>query len=253
MELWLYDVARRALTPFATTGGSSQAPAWTPDGRRIVYRGTRAGTRNLYWKAVDGSGEEERLTTKPGVVHTPSSVSPDGRWLVFTEGGGVVRGNTIWMLSLSGDRTPRRVVTPAVDGQVSPDGRWLAYQSGSAGEEQVYATSFPDAGPRVPISSNGGVDPLWSRDGRELFYTRGERMMAVTVTRGATLSVSAPRELFAGRFRPSLNTITAFSVTPDGRRFLRVQQAQPDRPLTRIEVVLNWASQLTSQTTPGSR
>ena len=104
--LWLYDFARRTLTPFATASGSSQGAVWTADGRRIVYRGTRQGTRNLYWKPTDGSGEEERLTTKPGVVHTPSSVSPDGQWLAFTEGGGTVQG-TIWVMSLTGDRTPR--------------------------------------------------------------------------------------------------------------------------------------------------
>ena len=86
--LWLYDFARRTLTPFATASGSSQGAVWTPDGRRIVYRGTRQGTRNIYWKPTDGSGEEERLTTKPDVVQTPSSVSPDGEWLAYSEGGG---------------------------------------------------------------------------------------------------------------------------------------------------------------------
>ena len=88
--LWLYDFARRTLTPFATASGSSQGAVWTPDGRRIVYRGTRQGTRNLYWRPTDGSGEEERLTTKPDVVQTPSSVSPDGEWLAYSEGGGPV-------------------------------------------------------------------------------------------------------------------------------------------------------------------
>ena len=69
-------------------------------------------------------------------------------------------------------------------------------------------------------------------------------MMAVTVTGGASLSVSAPRVLFEGRYRGNLNTVTAFDISPDGRRFIRIQQAQPERPITRIEVVLNWASQL---------
>ena len=75
--LWLYDFARRTLTPFATASGSSQGAVWTPDGRRILYRGTRQGTRNIYWKPTDGSGKEERLTTNPDVVQTPSSVSAD--------------------------------------------------------------------------------------------------------------------------------------------------------------------------------
>ena len=115
--LWLYDFARRTLTPFATASGSSQGAVWTPDGRRIVYRGTRQGTRNLYWKPTDGSGDEERLTTKPGVVHTPSSVSPDGQWLAFAEGGGTVQGTT-WVMSLTGDRTPRVFIDGGVSAAV---------------------------------------------------------------------------------------------------------------------------------------
>ncbi|MDQ3417834.1 MAG: hypothetical protein M3541_03485 [Acidobacteriota bacterium] len=242
--LWLFDFARRSLTPFAITGGSSQGAAWTPDGQRIVYRGTRGGTRNLYWKSADGSGEEERLTTKPDVVQTPSSVSPDGEWLLFTEGGGTLNRQGAWAMRLTGDRTPRELVPRAANGKVSPDGRWLAYQTTESGQLEVYARPFPGPGPRIPVSAGGGDSPLWSRDGRELFYTKGDSMMAVNVAAGSTLSVSPPRALFAGRYRPNLNTITAFDVSSDGRRFIRVQQVQPDRPVTRIEVVLNWAQQL---------
>ena len=241
--LWLYDFARRTLTPFATESGSSQGAVWTPDGRRIVYRGTRQGTRNLYWKPADGSGDEERLTTKSGVVHTPNSVSPDGQWLAFAEGGGAVQGTT-WVMSLTGDRTPRVFVKGGVSAEFSPDGKWIAYQSAESGNLEVYLAPFPGPGPRIPVSAGGGESPIWSRDGSELFYTRSDRLMAVSVNRGPTLSVSAPRVLFEGRFRGSLNTVTPFDISPDGRRFLRVQQAQPERAVTRIEVVLNWARQL---------
>jgi Tol biopolymer transport system component len=247
MGLWLYDFARHTLTPFATAGGSSQAPAWTPDGRRIVYRGTRNGTRNLYWKSADGTGEEHRLTTKPGVVHTPGSVSPDGQWIVFCEqGGGLSRGTSNWVarLDAGGESSAPRRLGDGVNGQISPDGKWLAYQSLTSGQFDVYVMPFPGSGPSIPISVNGGGDPLWSRDGRELFYTSGDRLMAVSVTSGVTLAVGAPRVLYAGRYRSSLNSLTAFSVSSDGRRFLRVQQVQPDRPVTRIEIVLNWVTQL---------
>ena len=243
--LWLYDFARHTLTPFVTSGGSSQAGLWTPDGRRIVYRGTRNGLRNLYWRAADGTGEEERLTNKEGVIQTPGSISPDGQWLVFHEvGGGQSRGNTLWAMRLQGDRTPRLLLPVALNGQISPDGRWLAFQSTTSGQIEVYVRPFPGPGPSIPISVNGGIDPLWSRNGRELFYTSGDKTMAVAVTKGATLSVGPPRVLFEGRYRPSVNSLTAFSVAQDGGRFLRVQQVQPDRPVTRIEIVLNWFSQL---------
>ena len=168
--LWLYDFARRTLTPFATASGSSQGAVWTADGGRIVYRGTRQGTRNLYWKPTDGSGDEERLTTKPGVVHTPTSVSPDGQWLAFAEGGGTVQGTT-WVMSLTGDRTPRVFMKGGVAAEFSPDGKWIAYQSAESGNLEVYLAPFPGPGPRIPVSAGGGESPIWSRDGSELFYT----------------------------------------------------------------------------------
>jgi eukaryotic-like serine/threonine-protein kinase len=251
MGLWLYDFGRHTLTPFATTGGSSQAAVWTPDGRRVVYRGTRTGTRNLYWKAADGSGDEERLTTKAGVVQTPTSVSPGGDVVVFSEGGGPsMGGGSLWAMPLHGDRTSTLLVQQGHNGQISPDGKWIAYQSPKSGQLEVYVTSFPQPGAQVPISVNGGTDPLWSRHGRELFYTNGDRLMSVSVNPGATLSVGSPRVLHEGRYRPSPNSVTPWSVSTDGTRFLRVQQVQPDRAVTRIEVVSNWVSQLRPAAAP---
>jgi serine/threonine-protein kinase len=243
MGLWLYDFARHTLTPLATTGGSSQAPVWTADGLRVIYRGTRQGTRNLYWKLADGSGQEERLTTKMDVNQAAGSVSPDGQWLVFNESPTEGRAASLWMMHLEGDRVPRRIDEGMQNGQVSTDGRWLAYQADVAGQSEVYVTPFPGPGPRTPVSANGGDNPLWSHDGNELFYTSGDKTMTVTVNRGATISVGTPRVLYEGRFRPGSNSVTPFGVSSDGR-FLRIQQVQPDRPVTRIEVVLNWFSAL---------
>jgi serine/threonine-protein kinase len=144
-------------------------------------------------------------------------------------------------MRLQGDQTPRLFSHGMGNGQISPDGRWLAYQSNTSGQFEVYVTPFPGPGPRIPVSANGGDNPRWSRDGRELFYTRGDRMMAVTLIPGPTLSVGAPRALFEGRYRAASNFVTPFDVASDGR-FLRIEQVQPDRPVTRIEVVLNWFS-----------
>ncbi len=126
----MYDFDRDTLTPIGNSAGSSQAPLWTADGARVLYRGTRKGTRNLYWRSADGSGEEERLTSKPDVVQTPTSVSADGRWLLFNEGGPNQPGGAgVWVMRLDGDRAPRPFFPePAgeTDGQFSPDGRWIA-------------------------------------------------------------------------------------------------------------------------------
>jgi serine/threonine-protein kinase len=240
MGLWIYDMERRTLSPFATSGGSSQAAVWSRDGRWIAYRGTRKGTRNIYLKAADGTGEELRLTEKVGVVQGPGSFSPDGEWLVYGELA------TLWRVRVRGDRTPQRLLDQANNGQVSPDGRWLAYESSVSGRFEVYAQPFPGPGPRTSISIDGGSDPRWSRDGKELFYTQNDRLMAVSIGSGGTLTVGTPRELYSGRFRPSPNALTSWDVTADGRRFIRVQQVLPDRPLTRIDVVLNWFTELRS-------
>ena len=239
--LWLYDFSRQTLAPFATTGGSSQAPVWTPDGTHVLYRGTRAGHRNVYRKAADGSSPEERLTTREDSIQTPTSISPDGRWLVFTDGMPALGDSTVWLVGTSGDRQPRQLLLPGeINGQVSPDGRWIAFQSIASGRVEVYVQPFPGPGPRRQVSVGGGDCPLWSRDGRELFYSTADKLMGVEVTNGATFVASTPRVLFTGRYRGSLNSNTPYAVAADGRRFLRVQQAQPQRAVTRIDVVLNW-------------
>jgi len=245
--LWLYDFARQTLTPFATSGGSSQAPVWTPDGKRVIYRGTRAGFRNLFWKAADGTGEEGRLTTKADVVQTPTSVSPDGHWVVFNEEGSAQTGGQIWMMPLEGEPSPTgkpTLLVKGTNGQVSPDGKWIAYLSLVSERHEAYVQPFPGPGPRQPISTGGALSPLWSRDGSELFFTTLDELMAVDVTTTPEFSASAPRVVFEGRYRDSFNGNTPYDISADGRRFLRVQQVLPDRALTHIDVVLDWLAEV---------
>ena len=140
--LWLYDFARRTLAPFATASGSSQGAVWTADGGRIVYRGTRQGTRNLYWKPTDGSGDEERLTTKPGVVHTPTRFRRTASGWRSPRAAERLQGTT-WVMSLTGDRTPRVFMKGGAAAEFSPDGKWIAYQSAQSGNLEVYLAPFP--------------------------------------------------------------------------------------------------------------
>jgi eukaryotic-like serine/threonine-protein kinase len=138
---------------------------------------------------------------------------------------------------------PRMLVAGAANGQVSPNGKWLAYQIEGG---DVYVQPFPGPGPRTQISTDGGRDVLWSRDGKELFFQTGDRLMAVDVkTKGSSFSAGVPHLVVHGRYRPSPNVRPAWDVSLDGKRFLRVQQVQPDRPLDRIDIALNWTAQLT--------
>ncbi len=246
--LWLCDLARHTLTPFVTDGGSSQAPVWTPDGRRVVYRATRSGSRNLFWKAADGTDAEERLTTRDGVTQTPTSFSPDGTVLAFNENGGPGEGvSRIWTLPLTGDGAPHELLqTPVreMNGQVSPDGAWLAMSSFSSGQSEVHVRPFPGPGASRQLSIGGGSEPRWSRDGRELFYRNRHQLVAVAVPARPELEWGEPQLLFEGAFKEAGNGNTAYDVAADGKRFLRVQQVQPDRPLDHLEVVLNWGDEL---------
>jgi len=251
--LWMYDFSRSTLTPIGNAPGSSQAPLWTPDGMRVIYRGTREGFRNLYWRRVDGSGDEERLTTKPDVSQTPTSVSSDGRWLLFTENAVERGGGGIWVMGLDGDRTPRPVfatVAGETDGQISPDGRWVAYQAPVSSRPEVHVAPFPGPGARRQVSTDGGTEPLWSRDGRELFFQSGARLMSVDVAPGAEFSASPLRLVHEGRFLKTINGNTCWSLTSDGKRFLRIRQVEPERAITSFELVLNWFAEL-KQRAPG--
>jgi Tol biopolymer transport system component len=246
--LWVFDLERNTVSPIGASAGSSQAPLFTADGTRVIYRATQKGLRNLSWRRADGSGDEERLTTKPDVSQTPTSVSSDGHWLVFNENGGQESGGVgIWVMRLDGDRSARRLFpVPAgeSDGQLSPDGKWLAYQAPVSSRQEIYVTPFPGPGARRQISSDGGTEPLWSRDGRELFFQNGAQLMGVTVTPGAAFSASTPHLVHEGRFFKTINGNTSWNVTPDGKRFLRIQQVVPERAITHLELVLNWFSEL---------
>jgi Tol biopolymer transport system component len=258
LVIWLYDLSRATLTRLTTPDSSSQVPVWAPpDGKYIAYRGTRAGFRNVYRITTDGEGTEERLTTGE-YIQTPSSWSPDGKWLVFTEAGTPATGRDIWVLPMEGDAGPEArkpfLRTPANEdnGVFSPDGQWLAYESNESGQYEVYVHPFPGQGGRVQISTQGGLEPVWSRNGRELFYRSGDRMMAVEISSprdssGAFpsgFSASAPRLLFEGHYQYSGLVSSDYDVSQDGQRFLMVQSSGPEQTPTQIRVVLNWFTEL---------
>jgi Tol biopolymer transport system component len=235
--IWIYGIARETLTTFPSSG-SSQAPSWTPDGRRLLYRGTRAGYRNLFWRAADGSGDEERLTTGDG-SHTPSMLSRDG--IILYSEVSPDTGSDIWMTRLDA-RTPQPfLVTRFTEAApiLSPDGHWLAYRSDESGRTEIYVRPFPGPGGKFLISTEGGVEPRWSRDGRELYYRNGDKMMAVSIATGSTLTAGVPRLVFEGHYHVSDTGVGGYDVAPDGR-FLMIESKGLEQPATHIQVVLNW-------------
>ena len=147
-------------------------------------------------------------------------------------------GFDVWALPFGGDRKPRAVVkTPfaeAVPPRLSPDGRWLAYTSNESGRSEVLVQSFPEPGGRTQISTSGGTEPVWSRDGRELFYLNGDAMMAVEIRTSPTFSAGTPRLLFEGRYVRSPNGVASYDVSADGRGSSASSRCIPTRRRTRF-------------------
>jgi serine/threonine protein kinase/Tol biopolymer transport system component len=248
--LWTYDLSRGTLTRL-TVEGQSRLAIWTPDGKRVTFRSSQAGPENLFWKPADGSGVAERLTTSEN-NQTPASWSPDGKSLLFLEEVSPTNMD-ICALSMEGGHVtaPYCHQTPFLErwADFSPDGHWLTYVSNETGRDEVYVQAYPD-GPKFQVSTDGGTQPAWARNGRELFYIIGAtaastRMMVVDVTLAPTFSASIPRMLFEGRFGTT-TPIRGYDVSADGRRFLMIQPKEqpPERPITQMVVVLNWTEEL---------
>jgi len=238
-QVWVYDLERSTLAPLTLRWNNDDA-IWTPDGRHLTFTSDRDGAANLFRQPADGSGPAERLTTS-GYWQSDPAWSPDGRTLVFSEYG---THADLWILQLDGERKPRPFLTGPFNqdqATLSPNGRWLAYVSNESGREEVYVVPFPGSGGRWPISTDGGSQPLWARDGRELYYREGDRMMAAAVSSDSTFTATRPRLLFEAKHLSG--EVSTYDVTPDGE-FLMIEPGESDTPPTQINVVLNWLQEV---------
>jgi serine/threonine-protein kinase len=244
---WMWDLRRRSLERFSTDPMGNRIAIWSPDGRYIAFGSDRFGRTQLFQRPADRSREAERLL-ESDTLQMPISFAPDGR-LLFSEDV-LNHGRDIQLLWLDGSR---RVVSlvhgPGSDAtaEVSPDSRWLAYDSDESGQFEVYVRPFPDADrARWQISTEGGRQPLWSKDGRELFYRDFTgAVVSVPVTLGSTFSAETPRILLPGsRYIGGGRFMTGrtYDLSLDGRRFLMLKPNQSEDPS--IVMVLNWTEEL---------
>jgi eukaryotic-like serine/threonine-protein kinase len=238
-DIWVYDLTRHTSTR-VTFGGNNQWPIWTPDGKRITFASTRTGSAQLFWVSADGSGSEEQLTTT-SYAHSPRAWSPDGSTLLFDEVTPTTNAD-MWCLPLA-TRTPwslQKTRFREAQGAFSPDGRWVAFQSNESGRSQVYVRAVAAPVPRWQLSTDGGQEPLWNPNGREIFFRHDDAVMAVDVRLARRVNVGPPRRLFSGRFEES-NWIIDYDVAPDGQRFIMTRY-NDDAPPPQVTVVLNWAT-----------
>jgi Tol biopolymer transport system component len=253
-DIWIYDLARGTKTRLTFDEAGDYVPIWTPDSKRIIFCSERAGRQSIFWKSADGTGKVEQIASVPNGWIWPASLSRDGNTLFF---GQVITGTTsggynIGMLSMEGDRTPKLLLHEnygEFNPQISPDGRWLAYQSNESGPDQpeVYVRPFPDveSGGKWQVSTSGGRYPLWSPNGRTVFYVGPDGFMAVPVETDPTFTLGAPQILFSGPYLDS-------DISPDGKRFLMVKaegdESSDSETATadprKINIVLNWFEEL---------
>ncbi len=245
-HLWLHELDRRTWARL-TFEGDNEKPIWTPDGKRIIFMSSRADAlAQVFSMSADGSGQAEQLTK--GAYRVPTSLSPDGISLVFRQRGDDGSWD-IGTVSLEGERHPEILLATPFDehnGMISPDNRRLAYVSNESGADEVYVTSFPKTGGKWPISTEGGTEPMWSPDGKELFYRNGEKMMVVAISTEPDFTPGKPTLSFEGEYSASTDVgapSSNYDVTADGQRFVMVgRPAQSAR--TRLNVVLNWFDEL---------
>ncbi len=241
-NLWIYEIARGILTPLTFDGGNRAF--WTPDGQRLIF--TSLGNA-IFWTQADGSGEAEPLATRTGAASRVISTSWSSEG-VLAYSHGIVINQDIWVMALEGDRDPQPFLVTEFNerhAMFSPDGSWVALTSNRSGQDEIYVKPYPAEGGLVQISTDGGVEPVWARSGRELFYRSQDKMMAVSIQTEPTFQAETPRLLFEGSFSESyLSATSNYDVTADGQRFVMVQPSQERVEPESLNIVLNWFEEL---------
>jgi len=252
-DIHIKDISRENPSRLTFDVSDEAYPLWTPDGKSIVYVSRRDDGVGLFQKFADGTGEAKAIGSLLENLVVPCSWSNDGKILVLLE----TPGNSIGMLNMEGNKgietllkERRNVFWP----RISPDGQWMLYASDELGQTDVYVRPFPDVDKgRWLVSTNGGMSPLWSRDGREIFYWTYDGLMVVSVEAGPTFIPGTPKvqfprtPVFSGLIGA---TIIPYDISPDGDRFLILKpsvmtdiESSWETP-QRINIVLNWFEEL---------
>jgi len=240
-DVWIYSFEQDSFSRLTFRGDTNATQSWSPDGTWITFQSSSEGQRGVYRQLADGSGPPQQLTTLTPGAQIPDYLSPDGRVVTFSQGG------DIWILPIDGDEEPQPLInTPGVReccSQFSPDGKWLAYVSSEGGQQNVYVSPYPKPDVKYLISDEeSGGQPVWSPDGKELFYRSGSKMMVAAVQTEPSFSAGKPKVLFEGsyvyaQYAPGKQY---YDISLDGQQFVMIKEAGQ----AQINVVLNWFSEL---------
>jgi len=242
----IYDFEADSFSRLTLEDKRSGSPIWSPDGNWLVFQTTgRDLQRAMVRQPADRSLPPEQLTMLPS-FQMPNSWSSDGRFLAFSTGG------DIGVLPMEEEGEPEFIIdSPANEccARFSPDGKWIAYVSNELGRINVYVRPFPGPDVKWLISeeAEGGGQPIWAPDGKELFYRTGDKMMIVSIqAKDQTMDAGKPRVLFEGQYVSHARPVgyQSYDISPDGKRFLMMKEGELPREFNRINVVLNWFEEL---------
>jgi serine/threonine-protein kinase len=256
MEIWVEDLDRGTASPISLLPGRSWWPIWTADATRIVFSSGNGSRHDIFSVRADGMGEIQPLANDD-VQGIPRSFSPDDKLLLFDNTKEITSGNEIWIASLTGDTEHLRIrsatrlldaATPVADAQFSPDGRWIAYVSAELGSTEVFVRSSAGQRGRWQISTGGGHFPIWSRNGRDLFFLGlDQRIRVVNYRAGEKSFVPSTPRLWSNVRVADLGVNSSYDLAPDGKRFvavLRSGNAGEAEPDARLTVMVNFFDQL---------
>jgi len=245
-DVWVYDLARTTSARL-TYNSKNASPIWSRDSKTIYYSEIESTgtTSTLYRRAADGSREAEKVASLENTAYVKAIKNDDSAaifdYQMNTNSGDVIE------LALQSNGSMARLVNSQFNeyaAALSPDGHWLAYQSNESGRPEIYVRDLSAVGGRTPISTDGGEEPRWAHDGRELFYRKQDSFMSVVCETNPTFRAGTPKELFKGVFDLRSNSGVTYDVDPKGGRFLMIRPAEETAPATHVTVVLNWFEEI---------
>ena len=251
-DVWVLDSVRGVISRLTFDPAIDDPPMWSPDGLRVVWASNRSGLFDLYVKSANGAGPEQLLVKMGAPAGWPEDWSRDGRFIIY-QIPGTKTGQDIWIApqaSEGAEGKPFPYLQSQFDekhGRFSPDGRWVAYTSNESGREEVYVQSFPRSGSRLQISTGGGREPQWRKDGTEVFYISEDRTLVAvpvkfTSSASEPLQLGQPKPLFPVTLPDTFFVGRSYEVSNDGQRFLMPAIASDTAPP--LTVVLNWQTGL---------
>ncbi|MGK2960818.1 MAG: protein kinase domain-containing protein [Gemmatimonadaceae bacterium] len=243
--LWVKRLPSGPVTRLTFVGGSDR-PVWTADGASVAYLGNRNARRSVWTRRADGSNEEQLIAQNLPQLDEVT-LSMDGQWMVLRSLGGAANSRKLSVMRVGVDSTPRPLMRTDYDNfsaVISPDGRWLAYVSNESKRYEVYVRPFPSVdSARWTVSVNGGMEPVWSRSGRELFYrTSRDEMMSIPIAPGDAFAAGAPVRLFTNPAFLEDEFHRQYDVSPDDQRFVMVRDSEKN--IQTLGVIINWAGEL---------